>query len=141
MDVKDLNTVELRALCGWQEIYTDFDSWVCTLGRHIHRKRSHPVIQSVKINIEDYETARINEETEKKGTNEETEKKVEFLTLHHLLVKGLDVKSDSQDIIKDLRNFLNVFQYGDSCVNYDYVLIKLLNGSKKYFYQYTRSKL
>ncbi|XP_039761871.1 uncharacterized protein LOC120635029 [Pararge aegeria] len=134
-----------RGLCGWQEIFTDFDSWLCKFSRHLNQKRSSRVIKSVELIIED---SPIKTVSNKAIADEEKEKKMGSLTLQHLLVEGFSIEKctisndrSKMHIMKDLGHFLNIFQDGDEFMDYNYLLVRLLSGGKKYFYQYTRSKL
>nr|XP_034837861.1 uncharacterized protein LOC117994091 [Maniola hyperantus] len=145
INIMDLIGAEPQGLCGWEEIFTDFDSWLCKLNRHLN-KRSSRYIQAVELSLEDSQKMH----TVRRDTisEEEKEKISGSLTLQHLLVEGFSIENiphsnykSKMDIVKNLGNFLNIFHNGDGFADYDYLLIKLLSGGKKYFYQYTRSKL
>ncbi|XP_050359272.1 uncharacterized protein LOC126779393 [Nymphalis io] len=120
---------------GWQEIYTDFDSWICKYNKYIYRRSSQFLKRKIQEDVPK-SNFEINATSDRKLIS------VEDLFVEGLVFRKLNLINTSSDCFeKDLRNFLNVIKDGDGFVNYDYVLTKLMNGGREYFYQYMKSKL
>nr|XP_026490701.1 uncharacterized protein LOC113396851 [Vanessa tameamea] len=120
---------------GWQEIYTDFDSWICKYNKYIYGRSSK------------FQKRKHDEDITKSYFQINTTSGKKSITFEDLFAEGLIfsklnlINTSSNCLKKELSHFLNVTKDGDGFVNYDYVLLKLINGEREYFYQYMKSKL
>ncbi|XP_045456824.1 uncharacterized protein LOC123666845 [Melitaea cinxia] len=131
-------------LSGLQEMHTDFDSWICKFSRYCYTRSpqyctcngGHPQHFTC--------TSSHNDLLKSKQQNDNTD--AQYITINDLLIEGyLFSKNQNINSKNFMNNELNVFlslvKDEDVFVNFDSVLLKLINGRRKHFHQYTKSKL
>ncbi|CAH0730393.1 unnamed protein product, partial [Brenthis ino] len=118
MSVMDSFEDAKTRLGGWEEIYTDFDGYICKFNRCFYRRSTQ--------NVEEFQRTLVP------SVKTENHMPLEKLNIEGIVFSESTPKSN-------ILNFLNIRKDGDVFINYDYTIKKLVE--KQIVYKYTRSKL
>ncbi|XP_046975657.1 uncharacterized protein LOC124541757 [Vanessa cardui] len=131
----DIICKEHEIQSGWQEIYTDFDGWICKYNKYVQGRSSQ------------FQQRKLHEDIQKSNSQINPTSNRKTISVEDLFAEGFifsklnSINSNSDCFKKELSSFLSRTKDGEGFVNYDYVLLKLINGEREYFYQYMKSKL